>query len=129
MGDRLATIDMGRKLKGLCPFGEGGPGSPSNTVWPGLRPTCTPSFILLRPTVWPQCTNVTDRTDRQTDNGPIDKANWERHVANGLRSAYYISLASTIEAVHWATIPLTCTNKLTLSGLRSAHGHVLCPCD
>ena len=33
-----------------------------------------PSFILIRPTVWPQCTNVTDRqtgqtrqTDRQTD--------------------------------------------------------------
>ena len=25
-----------------------------------------PSFILIRPTVWPQCTNVTDRqTDRQ----------------------------------------------------------------
>ena len=23
------------------------------------------SFILIRPTVWPQCTNVTDRTDRQ----------------------------------------------------------------
>jgi len=25
-----------------------------------------PSFILICPTVWPQCTNVTDRTDRQT---------------------------------------------------------------
>jgi len=24
------------------------------------------SFILIRPTVWPQYTNVTDRTDRQT---------------------------------------------------------------
>jgi len=24
-----------------------------------------PSFILIRPTVWPQCTNVTDRQDRQ----------------------------------------------------------------
>ena len=24
-----------------------------------------PSFILIRPTVWPQCTNVTHRTDRQ----------------------------------------------------------------
>jgi len=24
-----------------------------------------PSFILIRPTVWPQNTNVTDRTDRQ----------------------------------------------------------------
>jgi len=26
-----------------------------------------PSFILIRRTVWPQCTNVTDRSDRQTD--------------------------------------------------------------
>ena len=42
-------------------------GSPSNTMWPGSRPTCVPSFILIRPTVWPQWTNVTDRQDRQTD--------------------------------------------------------------
>jgi len=42
-------------------------GSPSNTMWLGPRPTCVPSFILIRPTVWPQCTNVTDRRDRQTE--------------------------------------------------------------
>ena len=34
-----------------------------------------PSFILVRQIVWPQYTNATDRptdrTDRQTDNGPI----------------------------------------------------------
>jgi len=56
------------------PLWGGGAGFPSNTIWPGTRPTCMPSFILIRPTVWPQCTNVTDRTDRtdrQTDNGPI----------------------------------------------------------
>jgi len=36
------------------------------------RPTCMPSFTLIRPTVWPECTDVTDRqrgeiymTDRQ----------------------------------------------------------------
>jgi len=57
---------MGRKL-GAVPFGGGEAGSPSNTMWPGPRPTCKPSFILIRPTVWPQCMNVTDRTDRQTD--------------------------------------------------------------
>jgi len=51
---------------GLCPFGGRGAGSPSNTMWPGRRPTCMPSFILIHPTVWPQCTNVTERqTDRQ----------------------------------------------------------------
>ena len=55
---------------GLCPFGGGGAGSPCNTVWLGPRPTCMPSFILIHPTIWPQYTNVTERTDRQ-DNGPI----------------------------------------------------------
>ena len=85
----VATTDMGRKL-GAVPLWGGGPGSPSNTMWPGPRPivilffcaiqillltylltyllTCTPSFILIRPTVWPQYTNVTykqDRADRQ----------------------------------------------------------------
>jgi len=55
---------MGRKL-GAMPLWEEGTGSPSNTIWPGPRPTRTPSFILIRQTVWPQYTNVTDRTDRQ----------------------------------------------------------------
>jgi len=56
---------MGRKFGGLCPFGGEGAGSPLNTMWPGPRLTCMPSFILIRPTVWPECTNVTDRQDRQ----------------------------------------------------------------
>jgi len=51
--------------RGLCPFRGGGAGSPSNTLWPGPRPTYTPSFILIHPSVWPQCTDVTDRTDKQ----------------------------------------------------------------
>jgi len=50
---------------GLCPFGRGGARSPFSTMWPGPRPTCTPSFILIRPTIWPQCTNVTDRQTGQ----------------------------------------------------------------
>jgi len=56
----LAATDMGRKLGGCAPLGRGA-GSSHNTMWPGPRPTCMPSFILIRPTVWPQCTNVTDR--------------------------------------------------------------------
>ena len=77
MGDRLATIDMGRglylacvrkarKWGLLCPFpwGEGRAGSPSNTMWPGPRPTFVPiSGILIHPAVWPQYTNVTTHTD------------------------------------------------------------------
>ena len=57
---------MGRNL-GAVPFGGGGAGSPSNTMWPGPRPTCMPSFILIRQTVWPQYTNVTVRQTGQTD--------------------------------------------------------------
>jgi len=40
MGDRLATIDMGRKTGGgTVPSWGRGAGSPSNTIWPGPRPT------------------------------------------------------------------------------------------
>jgi len=78
----LATTDMGqkavytdtesvnRKSGGLCTFLWGGAGSPSNTILPGSRPTSVPSGILIHPTVWPQYSNVTDRTDRY-DNSPI----------------------------------------------------------
>ena len=60
---RLATIYMGRKLGAVHLLGVGA-GSPSNTMWLGPRPTCTPSFILIHPTVCPQYTDVTDRQDR-----------------------------------------------------------------
>jgi len=52
-GDRLGTIDMGRKL-GVCPFlGELGP---PNTMSPGPRPTSVPSGILMHISIWPQYT-------------------------------------------------------------------------
>ena len=56
MGDRLSTIDMHRKSRGLCPFGEEGAESPSNTMSPGSRPTSLTSGILIYPAVWPQQT-------------------------------------------------------------------------
>ena len=62
MGDRLATIDVDRKVGGCCaPFFEGGgrAGCPSHIMWLGTRPTSVPSDILIHPTVWPQYTNVT----------------------------------------------------------------------
>ena len=49
-----------------------GAGSPSNTMWPGPRPTCTPSFILIHPfghntpTSQTGQTRRTGQTDRQT---------------------------------------------------------------
>jgi len=41
------------KIVGLCPFGGG---SPSNTMWPGPRPTSTSSGVMIHPAVWPQQT-------------------------------------------------------------------------
>ena len=51
----VATIDMGRKERRglLCNF-CGGDGSPSNTMWPGLRSTAVLSGIFIHPAVWPQ---------------------------------------------------------------------------
>jgi len=57
MGDRLVTIDIGRKEGGgCCAPSESGAGSPSNAMWPGLRSTSIPSSILIHPAVWPQQT-------------------------------------------------------------------------
>jgi len=53
--NRLATMDMGRKL-GLCPFSGGGAGSPTNTMSPSLILTSVPSGILMHPAIWPQLT-------------------------------------------------------------------------
>ena len=55
MGDRLATIDIGRKEGGCCaPFGGGRAESPSNTTWPGPRSNSVPSGIFIHPAVSPQ---------------------------------------------------------------------------
>jgi len=64
----LAATDMGGKLVGSMLLWGRGAGSPPNTMWPRPRPTRMPSFILIHPTVWRRCTNV---TDRQTTNGLI----------------------------------------------------------
>jgi len=53
MGDRVATIDMGRKLGVVHLWGREG-GSPSNTMWPWLRPTSLRSGTLIHPAVSPQ---------------------------------------------------------------------------
>jgi len=44
----------GPKVGGLCPFGGGVDGSPSNTMWPWPRPTSLPSGILIYPAILPQ---------------------------------------------------------------------------
>jgi len=50
MGDRLATIGIGRKWGGAAVRGWVPTGSPSNTMWPEPRPTSLPSGILIHPT-------------------------------------------------------------------------------
>ena len=73
MGDRLAIIDMGRKVRGWAavPLSVGWAGSPSNTMSHGSRPTSVPSGILIHPAV---CHNTrtlqTGKTDREV-NGPV----------------------------------------------------------
>jgi len=57
MGDRLATIDMGRIMGTAVLVGRGeelGPHDPSNTTWPEPRPTSVPSGTLIYPAVWRQ---------------------------------------------------------------------------
>jgi len=83
----------GPKTGGCCSvLGEAvQAGSPSNTVWPGPKPTSVPSGTLIHPTVWSQYTNVTDRqTARtgQTDNGPIAQGEpfYKRSLQNGILS-------------------------------------------
>jgi len=61
----LVTTDKGRKLGGCCAPFLGGAGSPSNTMWPRLRPTFMPSIILIHPAVWPQPTSQTDTQDKR----------------------------------------------------------------
>ena len=69
MGDRLATMDTGRKegaakyTKAMDQEGELGPHLTRCGRGRGLPP-CQLS-ILIHPTIWPQYTNVTDsQTDR-----------------------------------------------------------------
>ena len=71
---------MGRKLRAV-PFWGGGAGL-SNTMWPVPRPTCTPSYILIRSTVWSQCTNVTDREDRTGNCLIASQRHSEDHTKN-----------------------------------------------
>ena len=54
LGDRLVTIDTGRKVGAAVPLSVGGAGSPSNTMWPVPRPTFARIGVLIHPTVWPQ---------------------------------------------------------------------------
>ena len=65
MGDRGRAV--GRNVGAAVPLSLGGAESPSSTMSPGPRPFFVASGILIHPTVWPQCTNVTDSQTGQTE--------------------------------------------------------------
>jgi len=69
MGDRLATVDMGRKEGCCAPFGGGELGPRLTQSGHGPRSISMSSCILIRPTVF--LATITNVTDRQTYNGPI----------------------------------------------------------
>ena len=108
---------MDRKLRGMCHF-WGAAGFPFNTMWPGPRPTCTPSFILIHPIVWPHYTNITDRQDRtgQDRQTRSDRTGWtilQRVAQNGWTNrdaVWHLHLVAPQEAcIRWGThrqIPL-----------------------
>ena len=73
MGDRLVTIDMGRKVGAVVPLSVGGELGPHLTQC-GLDRGLSPYQVAscrIHPTVWPQLANVrayrqdTGQTDRQ----------------------------------------------------------------
>ena len=91
------------KIGGLCPFRGGGAGSPfntmsrrllfgddgawspSNTLWPGTRPTSVPSGILIHPAVWSQQTWA---------------ENWGCCVEVYLRTKWYLDPSSRLATMH-----------------------------
>jgi len=56
-----------KSVGGCCAPFRGEARFPCNTMSPGPRTTSVPSGILIHPAVWPEYTNITGRTDRQTD--------------------------------------------------------------
>ena len=127
----LATTDMGQKL-GLCPFGGGEAGSPFNTMFPGPRPTCMPSFISIHPTVWPQYTNVTDRQDRtgQTytqDNGSIAngepfRKRWpKKPQCDGAKNRTFRSSLCTVKSGDGVFETSTCMRSVHMQQFKLAY--------
>jgi len=87
-----------------------------------------PSFILIHPTVWPQYTNVTDRTgqtDRQTDRSFLVPA---YRVCPGKEAVKQVS--DTASVVYTPTYLLTYIHFLgdhLQNGLPYAIGPLSCP--
>ena len=85
-------------MEGCCaPLGR--PGSSTNTMWPGPRPTSIPSGILINPTVWPQYANVTDTQDRT-----------DRQRSNRIGRPFFQTVAQKSSLHQWVTYWTNCNN-------------------
>jgi len=118
MGDRWATIDMGRKVGVLRPFVWGRAGSLSNTMWPGLRPTTIPSGILIHPSVWTQYTNFTDRQDRQRSDSIGRTVLGRPKRQNRSRFRMGCGLGYGPQKAHWRILARIPLNRLCAAAMR-----------
>ena len=90
---------------GLCHFGGGGAGSLS-TQCDQDRGLSACQIILIHPTVWPQYTNVTDRTDSQTDRTERRDRHTDRQLSDSKRSPKnHIALCAYAISRQPCTIP------------------------
>ena len=118
MGDRLATIDKGQKVRGCAPLG--GAGYPSNTMWLGPRLTSVPSGILIDPAIWPQYqhhrqtghTNKTEQTDRKQTNSiglnvleTVAQKCWQMIVPSHRRTTYGGRAFAVAGPSTWNSLP------------------------
>jgi len=73
---------------------------------------CMPSFILIRPTVWSQYTNVTDSTDRTDKQDKTDRQT-DRQTDNGL-IAGRVHVRYLLSPVHLSSV--VCNASAPYSG-------------
>ena len=77
--------------------------SPANAMRPGPRPTSMPSFILFYPSLWPEHTNVIDKSDR-TDSSAI--AWGEQMLSDSCLPVLSVTLVYRGQTAGWIKMPL-----------------------
>jgi len=92
-------------------------------MWPGTRPTATPSFILVHPTAWPQYTNVTDRTGQRSDSIRRFPTVAQKFFQNRLSNKFVTNAMVKRQAISKTHY---CTNaRFVMAGLCNRAGHYI----
>ena len=108
----------GPKIGGCAPLG-GRAGFPSNTMWSGPSPTYVPSLISIRPTVWQQCTNV---TDRQTGQDRQDRTRSANRFTKGRVKRFALCYPSVV----CLSCPvLSCLSSLSVTFVHCTRGQTV----